>query len=812
MTPWMRDIRFSLRMLTKAPGHTAAAVVALALGLGLATGMFSIVYGILLRGLPFERSERILHLECNNPSQEQRSLEVFHLDYLEWRQRQRSFEGLAGFYDGTVNLSGEGDEKPERFEGAFMTANGFDLLPARPVLGRGFLRGEDSPEAEPVVILSYGVWKTRYQGDPKIVGRPVRVNGEAGTIVGVMPQGFAFPLNQDVWTNLRQDPFRHERDEAMTLEVYGRLRDGVTLEQAQAEMDGIAKALAAEFPRTNEGRGAVIKPYIEEFIGDEASSLLYTQLGACLFVLLLACTNVASLTMARASQRTREIAIRSALGAARSRLIGQLLLENLLLSAAGGVLGLLLAGWGVRLFNAAISGLNPPFWIRIGIDPAALLFATGLILVATLASGLAPALQASRADLNEILKDEGRGSSSLRLGRFSRFVVVAEVAVSCILLVGAGLMVKTVVNLQTMDLGFEPQGLFTARIALFDSAYPEGEKRLAFFETLLDRVASRPDVVSAALATSLPASGSNRYRYVLEGESYPDERDQPVTWGATISPGLFETLGAKVFQGRDFGRLDIAGNLPVVIVNRSFAAEVWPGEDPLGKRLRLPGKLEDGSESPWLTVVGVVSDLHMGELDDPDEQAGVYLPMAQMRPGFMSLVVRTRQGDPLAITDSVRQTVTALDRDLPVYFIYSMEQVLDRGRFFFNLFGTLFSIFGAAALLLASVGIYGVIAFSVQQRTQEIGIRMALGAQRGNVLGLILRQGMWQLAVGLLLGLPVAFWVSRLLGEVLVGVDPHDVATFTGVGMVLAAVSLFACWLPAQRASRTDPLVAMRYD
>jgi putative ABC transport system permease protein len=812
MTPLARDIRFSLRMLTKTPGHTAAAVVALALGIGLATAMFSIVYGILLRGLPFERSERILHLECNNPAREQNSLEVFHLDYLEWRKRQRSFEELAAFYDGTVNLSGEGDERPERFEGAFMTGNGFSLLPARPLLGRGFLPGEDSPRAEPVVILSYGVWTTRYQGDPKVIGRPVRVNGEAGTIVGVMPQGFAFPLNQDVWTNLRQDPFRYERDESQTLEVYGRLRDGVTLEQAQAEMSGIAKALAAEFPRTNEGRGAVIKPYIEEFIGPEASSLLYTQLGACLFVLLLACTNVASLTMARASQRTREIAIRSALGAARSRLVGQLLLENLLLSAIGGVLGLLLAGWGTRLFSAAVSGFNPPFWIRIEIDPAALIFASGLILVATLASGLAPALQASRADLNEILKDEGRGSSSLRLGRFSRFVIVAEVAVSCILLVGAGLMVKTVVNLQTLDLGFEPKGLFTARVALFDSAYPEGEKRLAFFETLLDRIASRPDVVSAALTSNLPTSGSSRARYVLEGRSYPDERDQPTTWVAVISPGLFETLGAKVLQGRDFGQLDIQGNLPVAIVNQSFAAAVWPGEDPLGKRLRMPGEQQSETESPWRTVVGVVPDLHMGELDDLADQAGVYVPMSQRHPSFMSLVIRTRQGDPMTISDAVRRTVTALDRDLPVYFIYSMEEVIARGRFFFNLFGTLFTIFGAAALLLASVGIYGVIAFSVQQRTQEIGIRMALGAQRGNVLGLILRQGMWQLAVGLLLGLPVAFWVSRLLGEVLIGVDPHDVTTFTGVGMVLAAVSLFACWLPAQRASQTDPLVAMRYD
>ncbi|HVR99382.1 MAG TPA: ABC transporter permease [Thermoanaerobaculia bacterium] len=812
MTPFVRDLRFSLRMLLKTPGHTAAAVAALALGLGLATGMFSIVYGVLLRGLPFEKSDRILHLECNNPSREQRSLEVFHQDYLEWHKRQRSFQDLAAFYDGTVNLAGEGDEKPERFEGAFMTANSFDVLPARPLLGRGFLRGEDSPQAEPVVILSYGLWKTRYQGDPKIVGRPVRINGAAGTIVGVMPQGFAFPLNQVVWTNLRQDPFRYERGQEQTLEVYGRLRDGVTMEQAQAEMDGIAKALAAEYRKTNEGRGAVVKPYIKEFIGDEASSLLYTMLGACLFVLLLACTNVASLTMARASQRTREIAIRSALGAARWLVIRQLLLESLLLSLIGGALGVLLGSWGARLFNASVSGFNPPFWIRIGTDPTVLLFAFGAILIAALVSGLAPALQASRADLNEILKDEGRGSSSLRLGRFSRIVVVAEVAVSCILLVGAGLMVKTVVNLQTMNLGFEPEGLFTGRVALFDSSYPEKAKRLAFFETLLDRVGSRPDVAAAALTTNLPSNGAGRSRYLLEGKSYPDERDQPVTSMVTVSPGLFTTLGAKVLQGRDFGSLDREGNLPVVIVNQSFAAEVWPGEDPLGKRLRLPGEKDDGSDAPWRTVVGVVPDLLMGQLDEPDEQGGVYLPMAQVGSGFMSLVVRTRQGEPMAITDAVRQTVESLDRDLPVYFTYSMEEVLARSRFFFNLFGTLFTIFGAAALLLASVGIYGVIAFSVEQRTQEIGIRMALGAQRGSVLGLILRQGMWQLAVGLLLGLPVAFWVSRLLGGVLVGVDPHDVATFTGVGMVLAAVALFACWLPAQRASQTDPLVAMRYD
>lgn len=813
MTPLVRDLRFGFRMLSKTPGHTLAAVLALALGIGLSTAMFSIVYGALLRGLPFERSDRLMHVENNNPPKDQRSLEVYLPDFLEYRLRQKSFEGLAAFYDGTVNLSG--DERPERYDGAFISANFLDLLRVKPLLGRGFRPGEDSPGAAPVVLLGWGVWKSRYNGDPKVLGRPVRVNGEAGTIVGVMPQGFAFPISQEIWVPLRTDPLKTPRGKDPTLEVYGRLRDGVSLEQARAELQGITKALAVEFPQTNEGRGAVVKPYTEEFVGEEPARLLYTMLGACLFVLLLACTNVASLMMARASKRTREIAIRSALGAARRQLIGQLLIESLLLSLVGAALGVFLAWLGVRGFNAAIVDSDPPFWIHIAIDPVALLFTLGAAMLAGLVSGLVPAFQASRTDVNEVLKDEGRGSSSLRLGAFTRIVVILEMAISCVLLVGAGLMIQNVLRMGGR-VEVETASLFTARVALFDSMYPEEGERVRFFDNLLTRLREDPGTRAAAISTYLPGTGTWRAPFALEGAAYPKQEDHPRAHIAWVSPGFFETLGAKLIQGRDFNLQDDKDNLQVVIVNRSFAQKLWPGQDPLGRRIRVADETdtEPGAKpKPWRTVVGVVPDLGMVSLqDDEPELEGFYIPVSQDCPSFATMVVRTRDTNPLAFTDRARSHVSALNPDLPVYFVYSLQQVVEKAGFFSTLFATLFAIFGVAALVLASVGIYGVIAFSVQQRTQEIGIRMALGARQGSVLGLILRQGMVQLLFGLGLGLLMAWPTAKLLGNFLVGVKPHDPATFLGVCAVLAAVALLACWVPAQRASRTDPLVAIRYD
>ena len=810
-----RDLRFGLRLLLKNPGHTIAAVLALALGIGLSTAMFSIVYGAMYRGLPFEESERIMHLETANPSKKRPSIEVYLHDFLDWQRRQTSFEDLAAYYSGTVNLSGAGhsSEKPERFDGAFVTSSLLRTVRVQPILGRGFGPADDLPDAPPVALLSWGVWKARYGGDPKIVGRPVRVNGTPGTILGVMPQGFSFPENEQVWTNLRMDPLRIERGQGETLEVIGRLKTGVKIEQARAEMKGIAKALAAAHPKTNEGLEARVKPLMEEFMEGPIRGLLLFMLACCLFVLLIACTNVASLLMARASRRTRELAIRSALGAPRGRLIGQLLLESLLLSLIGAIPGVFLAGWGVRLFNDAIAARNPPFWIHIAVDPAALAFAFGMALLAALVSGLMPAFQASRPDVTDVLKDEGRGSSSLRLGRMSRLVVVVEVAASCLLLICGGLMVKSIVKLRTLDLGFDEKGVLTSRIALFESVYPEEKDRVLFFDQLLERLRAHSGVEMAAASTLLPGNNGGMSRVAIAGRAYAKEEDQSLTWFGNVSEGWFETFRIPLRQGRDFNRLDTADSLPVAIVNESFARKAWPGEDPLGRQVRLTG-LDEGKET-WRTVVGVVADSQIASSDNNDEfelREGIYLPLSQECPGYASIVIRTRQGQPTAFTAALRETIATLDQDLPIYWVYSMEEVLALNRFFTNLFGSLFAIFGLSALVLASVGIYGVIAFSVQQRTQEIGIRMALGARRQSVLGLVLRQGMWQLVFGLAVGLLLAWPGSMMLASTLVGVKPYDPATFALVSLVLSLVAFVACWIPAQRASETDPLVAIRYD
>jgi predicted permease len=808
-----QDLRFSLRQLFRNPGHTATAVLALGVGIGLATAMFSIVYGALLRGLPVPGPDRLLHVASANPGRDEPVLEVFLHDFHDFRERQRSrsFQGLAAYYDGTVNLSGDG-AAPERFDGLFSTADLFSVLRVRPALGRAFAQGEDAPGAPPVLLLSDGVWRRRYHADPGVVGKPVRINGEAGTIVGVLPPGFGFPLSSEVWVPMRLDPLRTARGDGQGLQVLGRLRDGVTLESARAEIEGIAQALAAEHPQTNKGRTALVRPWLEAALSPAIAQLLWVMLGACVFVLLIACANVASLTLARAAKRTREIAIRAALGAGRRRLVGHVLLESLLLAALGAVLGVLLAALGVKLFNLAIAGSNPPFWMKIAVDPAALLFTLCATVTAGLLSGLTPAVQASRADLGEVLKDEGRGSSSLRLGRFSRWIVVVEVAVACLLLVGTGLMVRSVVRLKTLDLGFETARLFTGRVSLSPAAHPEEADRLHFFEDVLRRLESQPDVSGVAATTHLPGSFSAISNYHPEGRTYPSERDLPAAHVAMVSPSYFEVLGVRPLAGRTFGSLDTASSLPVVIVNRAFAAEAWPGKDPLGQRVRFDDEAGEHS-MPWRTVVGVVPDLHMGGLDDVQGwREGVYLPMAQRCPDTVTLLARTRTADPLTLTAAVRRQVAALDPDLPVYRIRSLDEELEHNRFFPDLFASLFAVFGVAALVLAALGLYGVLAASVQQRTQEIGIRMALGAQRGSVLRLILGRGMGQLLLGLAAGLLGAFFVSRLLVDFLSGIQPRDPLTFVLVPLVLAAVAFVACWIPARRATKTDPLIAIRYD
>lgn len=803
MGSFWRDIRYGGRMLAKAPGHTVAAAIALSLGIGLTTSSFSIVYGALWRGLPYPQAERLVAVDIQNPARELYNQGVGVHDFLDWSARQRSLEGLAGYTSGTVTISG--GDRPERLDGGGLTANALDLLRVRPLLGRGFRPGEDRPGAAPVVLLSYRLWQNHFNGDRDVIGKAVRVNGGAATVIGVMPEDFRFPINEQLWTALTLDPSKTERGRGDNFGVFGRLRSAGTLDRAAAEMAAISHALAVEFPRSNRGFTSSVEPIMNRFMDKSTRLLLYTMLAAVCCVLLIACINVASLILARASHRTREIAIRTAMGAARRQVIAQILTESLILASLGSAAGLVLAWEGIVLFNRAIVDKNPPTWIHISLDLPALLFALGATVAAAVISGLVPALQVSRTQINEVLKDEGRGSTSLRLGWLSRTVVVAELALSCTLLVATGLMVKSIVLARYADYGFQTTHLLTFRVPLFETNYPRPLDRGAFYQRLLERLREKPGVEAIGASTSLPSVGGDTDAIALDGRAYATDADYPVVHSDTISAGVFAALGARPLAGREFERLDTAGSQPVAIVNRSLARKLWRGEDPIGKRLRLPRSKQHDT---WRTVVGVVPDLLLHGFSDQKPEA-VLLPVTQVGAERLSFVVRTPLA-PLSLVPMVRAEVAALDKDTPIYFVRTMEQGIGEERFWNYVFSVVFAIFGASALVLAGVGIYGVIAFSVQRRTQEIGLRMALGAQRGDVMRMLLRQGAIQLALGLTLGLPAAFGASHGLTDIVFPVDPGDPAVFAMVAAGLSLVALLACFIPGQRAMDVDPNVALR--
>jgi putative ABC transport system permease protein len=796
----LRDIRYGARSLRKSRALTAVAVLALTLGIGLTTTMFSIVYGALLKGMPFRDPDQLVAVFRQNLRGNDRGVTPIH-DFLDYRAQQHSFSAIGAYYQGTVNVSGA--EKAERYEGAWVTADLFDVLQVRPRLGRTFTREDEKPGSGNVAVLSYSMWQDRYAGDPAIIGKAIRANGQPYTVIGVMPPKMVFPDQQAIWLPVQLDATKLERGSGQFLEIVARLKPGVSVDAANTDLNAIARRIASEYKATNEGVTASARPIIESQIGPQPRRLLWTMFGAVSFVLLIACANVANLLLDRAAHRTKEVGIRTALGASRLAVVRQFLSEALVLAMCGAVLGALVAQLGVTWFNRAIADTNPPFWLDIRLHPPVLLFVICSAVVASLVSGAIPAYQSSRADINEILKDESRGASSFRIGRLSRGLVVFEIALSCGLLVVSGLMVKSVAKLRNLDPGVTTQNVFTARVG-FPSTYTDTLAQARFFDELSRQLAALPGVQGVSLSTLLPGTCCNTSNFALEGKAYTTDRDYPRTHTLVTSPGFFSTYQVTPVLGRMLTAEDREESVPVVIVNQLFVRKFLGSESPLGKRIRIGGAK---STQPWRTVVGVIPDIFTGDTENPRD-AGVLIPLAQNRQSFLSIAIRAPNA--MALTPQVRAAAASLNADIPIYNVSALDDVIARTVWHVRVFGGLFVVFGFAALLLAAIGLYAVMAFSVSRRAREVGIRIALGARAGHVLRLVFRQGIIQLGIGITLGLGLAALLSQLVAGVLFEVQPRDPATFGAVVAVLAAAGLLACYVPARRAAKVDPLSAMR--
>ncbi len=804
MSALLRDLRLSARTLRKTPGMALVAVLALTLGIGLTTMMYSIVYGALIKGLPYDGGERILTVVRSNPELDIRQADISIQDFTDLRAQPTRLTNLSAYTSGTMNVSGR--DKAERFSGSWVSASLFSLTGVQPVLGRGFREGEDTPSGAKVAVLAYAMWQSYFGGDRSVLGTTLRVNGVPYEVVGVMPEGFRFPNNDQLWLPLQTDPLLGKRGEGQYVSVAGRLPPDVTVEQANAELATIAQRFATEFPESNEDFTMRSMTFVERQLGPEPKQLLYTMLGAVFFVLLIACTNVANLLLDRAAHRTKEVGVRTALGASRGQIVRIFLSEALVLSLVGSVLGVALAYFAIDAFNRAIISTEPPFFIDVALHPPVLLFAIGVAVLSTMLAGLIPAVQASRPDIAEVLKDQSRGASSLKLGRLSKALVVFEIALSCGLLVAAGLMVKSVAKTRNMDTGFTIESVFTARVG-FPSAYTDTLAQRQFFDQLDDRVAAIPGVEAAAVSSGLPGAqaGLNGNRFSLDGAAFTRDQDFPNARAVAVSPNFFETLEIPLRSGRLFTDGDRLDGLQVAVVNERFVAQFLDGENPIGRRLRF-GTTQ--TTQPWLTIVGVVPDIFGGDPQDP-KPAVIFQPFAQAHSAFAYVSARTEL-PPLELTQPVRDAVASLNPDLPIYWPMTLTEAIAAQLWFVRIFGTMFMLFGFVALFLASIGLYAVMSFSVSRRSREMGVRMALGASARNVMGLVLRQGAWQLGLGLALGLTLAAAISRLMTVVLFDVQPLDAVVFGSVASVLALAGVAACLIPARRATHVDPAVAMR--
>jgi putative ABC transport system permease protein len=801
MDTLIQDLRYGVRTLLKNRSFTSVAVLALALGIGANTAIFSVVNAVLLKPLPYLDPDRIMTVLY------ERRIPVAPADFLDWKEQNQVFENIAAAQYWQPNLTDV--SRPEQLWALHLTADMFNLLGVKPTLGRTFLPDEDQPGNHHVVVLSHRLWQRRFGGDAAIVGQAITLDGEAFTVIGVMPPDFRFApfwaTRAELWAPLNLAPRMNDR-RGSSLRVFAKLKPGVTREQAQAEMSAINQRIEQQHPETKKGLRLSVDPLHEIVVGNIRPALLIL-LGAVSFVLLIACANVANLLMARATARQKEIAIRTALGATRSRVIRQLLTESLLLSSAGGVLGLLLAVWGVPAL-VALSPDNLPRVDAISLDSSMLYFTLATSILTGLIFGLAPALQSSRPDLNESLKEGGRSSTEgMRRNRLRRLIVVAEVALALVLLIGGGLMIRSFARIQAIDPGFNPRNVLTFVVSLTGSQHSTRQQRLAFFDQLLGRIEALPSVQSASAINHLPLAGDVwRLGYEIEGRPAPPPEERRGAVYRIVRPNYFQTMGTAIIKGRDFTDHDTKEAPGAIIINEVFARRYWPDGDALGKRITVT----DGDSNPR-EIVGVVRDLKQSDWTaEPLEE--MYLPHSQSaEPRYMTMVVKSAS-DPAGLIGAVQSEVWAIDSNLPVSQIMSMEQAISDsvGQQRFNML--LLGIFAGLALTLAAIGIYGVMSYSVTQRRQEIGIRMALGASQGDVLWMIVKQGMTLAAIGVSLGLAGAFLLTRLMSSLLYGISATDPFTFFVIPLLLTGVALGACFVPARRATRVDPMIALRYE
>ncbi len=810
MGTFNQDLRYAVRMLLKKPGFTLVAVITLALGIGANTAIFSIVNAVLLRSLPYPEPDHLVQIWETFRPQDVMVTSISPHNFADWQRENQSFERLASYSYATFTLTL--DDQPEPVRGLRVSADFLSVMGVSPALGRDFLTEEDAPGKNRVLILSHALWQRRFAGDDQIVGQTIPVNGETFTIIGVMPESFMFPDSTDIWSPMGLDLSRIQRGTSFLFGV-GRLRKGVTLDAAQSEMSAIAASLEQQYPNTNTGCGVNLVALHDQLVVD-VKLRLWVLFGAVGLVLLIACVNVANLLIARAATRRKEIAIRIAMGASRWRLIRQFLTESLLLSLAGGGAGLLMAMWGVD-FLVAASPVQLAHTGEIGVDGWALGFTLLASIVTGLVFGIVPALQATRPDVQETLKEAGQSvTAGVARNRLRKTLVVAEITIALILLAGAGLFINSFLRLQRVPTGFDPENVLTMSLSLPRSRYPEPRQQQAFFEQAIEKISAIDGVRSAGATNDLPFSGSRSHTsFSIEGRPPAAPGESPHSDFRAVSSDYFAALGIQLLRGRSFTQRDTKDSPAVALINEEMARRYWPDEDPVGRRIQIGSPEENrlyDNKPVSREIVGIIRDVKHWELNERAE-AEMYVPFTQLPASRMFIAVR---GDEQVknLAGAIRSAIQSLDPNQAVSSIRMMGERLSSSIATERVNTIVLGFFAVVAMLLAALGIYGVMSYSVTQRTHEIGVRMALGAERRDIFRLVVGQGLTLTVIGVAVGLAVSFALMRLISTLLFGVSAADPLTYAGVSLILSVVAMLACYLPARRAARVDPMIALRYE